>query len=102
MLRISSIHDNEELRIKVHGRLAGRGVEELRKLALRHTPFGVIEVDMTEVRSVDKPGQELLIWLYRIGVEFRKGGLFSESLFKSLGIPTEDLIGPWPQTRHGN
>lgn len=71
MLRIIAIRDEEVLRIKLEGRLTGPGIEELRTVALRHTPFAAIDLDITAVEFVDRSGNELLVWLYRVGVKFR-------------------------------
>lgn len=89
MVRITTTPDGEVLRVKVEGRLVGLWVDELRTVLLRHSPLGAVKLDITDVSFVDDRGEQLLIWLYRIGGSFCEGGVFSDFLFSRLGIPTE-------------
>lgn len=74
----------------------GIWVDELRTVMLRHNPYSKIGIDITDVTFADEEGEELLLWIHRIGGRFRRGGAFSDFLCRRLAIPTVDFQEFYP------
>jgi hypothetical protein len=86
MIRISVTRQNSMICFKVEGRLAGDGVDELRGAILRRDPQCGFAVDIADVESIDEDGENLLLWIDRIGGAFRTDGFYSNFLVERLGI----------------
>lgn len=88
MLRITVADDEDKLTLKLEGRLVGRSVHELwtvvRRTELGHRRF---EVDIRDLSFADDEGEQVLLWVYRMGAKFLGGGSFSAFLCTRLGIP---------------
>ena len=87
MLRITCREKGSTVLIKLEGRLVGPWVEELRLKVLQLRPSETaLEVDISDLSFADDAGEQLLLWLLRIGSRFRSSGVYGRYLCESLGI----------------
>lgn len=88
MLRISFVETCDNLTLKLEGSLAGDSVYHLKALVQQAIPRQrQLEVDMRGITFVDGQGEQLLVWLYRMGARFHSGSIYIDALLKILGIP---------------
>ena len=87
MLRISVTASTREERWILQGRLTKCTVAELVK-NWRMPPANSLArqriVDLTQVTSIDKSGEEVLLIMIRDGAEFVAGGLYTTHLLEAL------------------
>ena len=78
MMRIETDQTDDQLTLRVAGRLCGASVEALEecwKTGRLRSPAGKQSVDLSEVTSIDKAGWCLLRRMHREGVEVSAKGL---------------------------
>jgi hypothetical protein len=88
MLRITVTEGASEQRWVLQGRLAGCSVEELtanwrtnrQNRSLRESCI----VDLNEITSIDKEGEQVLLMMIRDGAKFVATGLYTKHLLESL------------------
>jgi hypothetical protein len=87
MLRITVTENASEQRWILQGRLAGSSVEELTTSwrSNRRCPLSRnCVVDLNEVTSFDKDGEQVLLMMIRDGAKLVASGLYTKHLLESL------------------
>jgi hypothetical protein len=86
MLRITVTETISEQRWVLQGRLTESSIEELitNWQANRRCPPLVCVVDLNEVTSIDKEGEQALLMMIRDGAKFVASGLYTKHLLESL------------------
>jgi len=88
MLRITVTEGASEQRWVLQGRLTGRSVEELTTnwhIKRRdRLPTQSCIVDLNEITSIDKDGEQVLLMMIRDGAKFVATGLYTKHLLESL------------------
>ena len=86
MLRITVTETSSEQRWVLQGRLTESSIEELIKnwRANRCCPALDCVVDLNEVTSIDKDGEQALLMMIRDGAKFVATGLYTKHLLESL------------------
>lgn len=88
MLRITVNEGASEQRWVLQGRLTGRSVEELtanwRLNRRNRPPTQSCIVDLNEITSIDKDGEQVLLMMIRDGAKFVASGLYTKHLLESL------------------
>jgi ABC-type transporter Mla MlaB component len=88
MLRITVTEGASEQRWVLQGRLTSRSVEELTATWRMHRrdrpPDQSCIVDLNEITSIDKDGEQVLLMMIRDGARFVATGLYTRHLLESL------------------
>ena len=86
MLRITVTETTSEQRWVLQGRLTESSIEELitNWQANRRCPPKDCVVDLNEVTSIDKEGEQALLMMIRDGAKFVATGLYTKHLLESL------------------
>jgi hypothetical protein len=87
MLRITVIENASEQRWVLQGRLTGCSLEELIANWRAHRdrrPTQNCIVDLNEITSIDKDGEQVLLMMIRDGAKFMATGLYTRHLLESL------------------
>jgi hypothetical protein len=88
MLRITVTEGASEQRWVLQGRLTGNSVEELttnwRINRQDRAPTESCIVDLSEITSIDKDGEEVLLMMIRDGAKFVATGVYTKHLLESL------------------
>lgn len=87
MLRITVTETTSEQRWVLQGRLTGSSIEELIanwRANRRCPPSQCCVVDLNEVTSIDKDGEQVLLMMIRDGAKFVATGLYTKHLLESL------------------
>jgi anti-anti-sigma regulatory factor len=87
MLRVEFSHDgNGALIVRLFGRMVGPYAEDARNaLADRPLPAS-IAVDLSEVTFVDSFGEQVLLWLGRLGAKFVANHVYVRSVCERLQL----------------
>ena len=96
MLRISFQFLEDDVHLKLEGRLADQWADELHRLVVR-TLAGQgknarLEVNLDDVTFVDGCGEEVLKWLSRIGAHFLADSASSQWLCDRIGLVYESTV----------
>jgi ABC-type transporter Mla MlaB component len=95
MLRITMIENASEQRWVLQGRLTVDFIGELMSnwRANRDHPSNQrCVVDLNEVTSIDKDGEQVLLMMIRDGAKFVATGLYTTHLLESLSAHTENQL----------
>src|SRR5882672_6573289 len=88
MLRITVTEGASEQRWVLQGRLTGSSVEELtanwRTNRRDRPPAESCIVDLNEITSIDKDGEQVLLMMIRDGAKFVATGVYTKHLLESL------------------
>jgi hypothetical protein len=87
MLRITVTETTSEQRWVLQGRLIGSTIDELitNWRANRHcSPSQSCVVDLNEVTSIDKDGEQVLLMMIKDGAKLVATGLYTKHLLESL------------------
>lgn len=88
MLRITVTEGASEQRWVLQGRLTGSAAEELtanwRTNRRDRRPTQGCIVDLNEITSIDKDGEQVLLMMIRDGARFVATGLYTKHLLESL------------------
>jgi hypothetical protein len=87
MLRITVTESTSEQRWILQGRLTGSTIEELItswRANRRCQPSQRRVVDLNEITSIDKDGEQVLLMMLRDGAKFVATGLYTKHLLESL------------------
>lgn len=77
---------NGALRVRLFGRMVGLYAEDARKaLANRQLPASIV-VDLSEVTFVDLFGEQVLLWLGRLGATFVANNVYMRSVCADLQL----------------
>ena len=87
MLRVEFNNDgNGALTVRLFGRMVGLYAEDARNaLASRQLPASIV-VDLSEVTFVDLLGEQVLLWLGRLGVRFVANNVYMRSVCERLQL----------------
>ena len=89
MLRITVTENTSERRWILQGRLTGSTIEELItswRANRRGEPSQSCVVDLNEITSIDKDGEQVLLMMLRDGAKFVATGLYTKHLLESLSL----------------
>ncbi len=87
MLRVEFNHDaNGTLFVRLQGRLVGPYAEDARITLARYQVPPTIIVDLSEVTFIDPLGEEVLLWLGRMGSEFVTENVYARSVCERLQL----------------
>lgn len=87
MLRITVTETTSGQRWVLQGRLTGSSTEELItnwRANRSFTPSQSCVVDLNEVTSIDKDGEQVLLMMIRDGARFEATGLYTKHLLETL------------------
>jgi len=86
MVRVEFHERDDKTTLKIEGRLVGHVATDVRSaVASKQTP-GKLIVDLSDLTWVDIKGEELLLWLARIGCSFVTGNAYSSFLSEKLSL----------------
>jgi hypothetical protein len=87
MLRVEFNHDaNGTLFVRLQGRLVGPYAENARITLARYQVPARIVVDLAEVTFIDSLGEEVLLWLGRLGAEFLPDNVYTRCVCERLQL----------------
>ena len=96
MLRITVTEGASEQRWVLQGRLTGCSVEELtanwRVNRQDRPPSENCIVDLNEITSIDKDGEQVLLMMIRDGAKFVATGLYTKHLLESLSAEVSNQL----------
>jgi DNA-binding LytR/AlgR family response regulator len=87
MLRIVVTENTSEQRWTLQGRLTGSSIDELIanwRANRRCPPTQNCVVDLNDVTSIDKEGEEVILMMLRDGAKIVASGLYTKHLLESL------------------
>jgi outer membrane protein len=90
MLRVTTEHRGQEIRLKVEGKLARPWVEELRHCWVLNAGIykgQPVAVDLTGLTFIDEQGKELLGWVHQSGGKLVGSGLMAKSIIEEITGP---------------
>jgi STAS domain len=90
MLRVQTQELDGALICRLEGRFTGEGAEEVRRLVTRCESQLELVVDLTEVMFIDAIGEEVLLFVKRLGAQFVAETSYSRDVCERLQLP---LIG---------
>ena len=90
MLRVQTQELDGALICRLEGRFTGKGAEEIRTLAARCDSKLDLVVDLTEVMFIDAIGEDVLLFVKRLGAQFVAETSYSRDVCERLQLP---LIG---------
>ena len=87
MLRVELNHDgNGRLFVRLQGRLVGPYAEDARMTLARYQVPPTVVVDLAEVTFIDSLGEEVLLWLGRLGAEFVADNVYTRCVCERLQL----------------
>jgi hypothetical protein len=94
MLRVDIQENDSCVAMTIEGRFVGRFAEDVRDLMFRKKLSGPLVVDLSNVSYVDEAGEEVLIWLSRIGAKFVTDNAYSSDVCTRLTLPLFSISRP--------
>jgi len=105
MLRVQTQELDGALICRLEGRFTGKGAEEVRTLVTRCDSKLELVVDLTEVMFIDAIGEELLLFVKRLGAQFVAETSYSRDVCERLQLPlvsAQKRNAPVPSDSGGN
>ena len=90
MLRVQKQELDGALICRLEGRFTGKGAEEVRTLVTRCDSELELVVDLTDVMFIDAIGEQVLVFVKRLGAQFVAETSYSRDVCERLQLP---LIG---------
>lgn len=91
MLRIEFDHsETRAVTVRLQGRLVGAYAEDARATMLRCPVPHSIAVDLSEVTFVDALGEQVLLWLGRLGAKVVAVNVYTRSLCERLQLEVSE------------
>ncbi len=87
MLRVQTQELDGTLTCRLEGRFTGRGAEEVRTLITCCDSKLELVVDLTDVMFIDAIGEEVLLFVKRLGAEFVAENSYSRDVCERLQLP---------------
>jgi STAS domain-containing protein len=88
MLRVETQELDGALICRLEGRFTGKGAEEVRTLVTRFDSQLELIVDLTDVMFIDAVGEEVLLFIKRLGAEFVAETSYSRDVCERLELPS--------------
>ena len=86
MLRVITSQTADILTFKLEGRLTGERAEQFRALVIRSNTERLV-VDITDLMFIDALGEEVLLFLKRLGAQFLAETAYSLDVCERLHLP---------------
>src|SRR6476660_4272478 len=94
MLRVEfNSNDAGALRVRLEGRLVGSYAEDARLTLSRHPSPSSMLVDLAEVTFVDPLGEQVLLWLGRLGAKFVAVNVYTGAICERLQLQLSEPQG---------
>jgi len=90
MLRVETQRLDSALICRLEGRFTGEGAEEVRRLVTRCDSQLELVVDLTDVMFIDAVGEEVLLFVKRLGAQFIAETSYSRDVCERLELPFID------------
>ena len=87
MLRVQTQELDGALICRLEGRFTGKGAEEVRTLVTRCDSKLELVVDLTDVMFIDTIGEEVLLFVKRLGAQFVAETSYSRDVCERLQLP---------------
>jgi hypothetical protein len=87
MLRVQTQELDGALICRLEGRFTGMGAEEVRTLVTRCDSKLELVVDLTDVMFIDAIGEEVLLFVKRLGAQFVAETSYSRDVCERLQLP---------------
>ena len=87
MLRVQTQELDGALICRPEGRFTGKGAEEVRTLVTRCDSKLELVVDLTDVMFIDAIGEEVLLFVKRLGAQFVAETSYSRDICERLQLP---------------
>jgi len=87
MLRVETEQLDGALICRLEGRFTGEGAEEVRRLVTRCDNKLDLVVDLTDVMFIDPVGEEVLLFVKRLGAHFVAETSYSRDVCERLQLP---------------
>jgi hypothetical protein len=87
MLRVQTQEIDGALICNLEGRFTGMGAEEVRALVTRCDSKLELIVDLTDVMFIDAIGEEVLLFVKRLGAQFVAETSYSRDVCERLQLP---------------
>jgi anti-anti-sigma factor len=87
MLRAEMQDGENALTVRLEGRFAGKGAEEVRMLMTRCNSEKELVVDLTDVTFIDSVGEAVLSFLSRLGAKFVALDAYMLDVCERLHLP---------------
>ena len=97
MLRVQTQELDGALICRLEGRFTGEGAKEVRTLVTRCDGKLELVVDLTDVMFIDAIGEEVLLFVKRLGAQFVAETSYSRDVCERLQLP---LIGKRTSNMH--
>jgi anti-anti-sigma factor len=86
MLRVQTQQSDGILLCRLEGRFTGKGAEEVRTLITRCESNLQLVVDLTDVLFIDSIGEEVLLFVKRLGAQFIAETSYSRDVCERLQL----------------
>ena len=96
MLRAEMQDRENALIVRLEGRFAGEGAEEVRMLVARCNTEKELVVDLTDVTFIDSLGEALLSFFSRLGAKFVVADAYTSYVCERLHLPLAQN-GKWKE-----
>jgi hypothetical protein len=87
MLRVQTQELDGTLICRLEGRFTGKGAEEVRTLVTRCDCKLELVVDLTDLMFIDASGEEVLLFVKRLGAQFVAETSYSRDVCERLELP---------------
>ena len=87
MLRVQTQESDGALTCRLEGRFTGKGAEEVRMLVTRCDSKLELVVDLTDVMYIDAIGEEVLLFVKRLGAKFVAETSYPRDVCERLQLP---------------
>jgi hypothetical protein len=94
MLRVQTQELDGALICRLEGRFTGNGAEEVRKLVTRGDGKLGLVFDLTDVMFIDSFGEEVLLFVKRLGAQFVAETSYSRDVCERLQLPLVGMRNP--------
>jgi len=105
MLRVETQELEGALICRLEGRFTGEGAEEIRRLVTRCDSELELVVDLTEVMFIDAIGEEVLLFVKRLGAQFVAETSYARDICERLQLTLVGTLKRHSQVSsdsHGN
>ena len=87
MIRVQTQESDGALICRLEGRFTGKGAEEVRTLVTRCDSELHLVIDLTDVLFIDTIGEEVLLFVKKLGAQFIAETSYSRDVCERLQLP---------------